>query len=32
MAEGNGKTTKADRRKFFEIARDSALDAAIQGS
>ena len=31
IAEGNGKTTEADRRKFFEIARGSALEcAAIQ--
>jgi len=31
IAEGNGKTTDADRRKFFEIARGSALEcAAIQ--
>jgi len=30
-AEGNGKTTEADRRRFFEIARGSALEcAAIQ--
>lgn len=31
IAEGNGKATKADRRKYFEIARGSALEcAAIQ--
>ena len=31
IAEGNGKGTEADRRKFFEIARGSALEcAAIQ--
>lgn len=31
IAEGNGKTTDADRRRFFEIARGSALEcAAIQ--
>ena len=31
IAEGNGKATPADRRKFFEIARASALEcAAIQ--
>jgi four helix bundle protein len=31
IAEGNGKTTKADRRRYFEIARGSALEcAAIQ--
>jgi four helix bundle protein len=31
IAEGNGKTTEADRRRFFEIARGSALEcAAIQ--
>ena len=31
IAEGNGKTTEADRRRFFEIARASALEcAAIQ--
>ena len=31
VAEGNGKTTKADRRRYFEIARGSALEcAAIQ--
>jgi four helix bundle protein len=30
-AEGNGKVTEADRRKFFEIARGSTLEcAAIQ--
>jgi len=30
-AEGNGKVTEADRRKFFEIARGSSLEcAAIQ--
>lgn len=31
IAEGNGKGTKEDRRRFFEIARGSALEcAAIQ--
>jgi four helix bundle protein len=31
IAEGNGKTTEADRRRYFEIARGSALEcAAIQ--
>ena len=31
IAEGNGKTIEADRRRYFEIARDSALEcAAIQ--
>ncbi|MHC4871650.1 MAG: four helix bundle protein [Planctomycetota bacterium] len=31
IAEGNGKASDADRRKFFEIARGSALEcAAIQ--
>jgi four helix bundle protein len=31
IAEGNGKTGKADRRRYFEIARGSALEcAAIQ--
>jgi four helix bundle protein len=31
IAEGNGKGTEADRRRFFEIARGSALEcAAIQ--
>ena len=31
IAEGNGKATEADRRRFFEIARGSALEcAAIQ--
>ena len=31
IAEGNGKTATADRRRYFEIARGSALEcAAIQ--
>jgi len=31
IAEGNGKTAGADRRRYFEIARGSALEcAAIQ--
>lgn len=31
IAEGNGKTIEADRRRYFEIARGSALEcAAIQ--
>lgn len=31
IAEGNGKTTEPDRRRFFEIARGSALEcAAVQ--
>ena len=31
IAEGNGKTAQADRRRYFEIARGSALEcAAIQ--
>ena len=31
IAEGNGKTTEADRRRFFEIARGSVLEcAAVQ--
>ena len=31
IAEGNGKSTDADRRRYFEIARGSALEcAAIQ--
>ena len=31
IAEGNGKTAEADRRRFFEIARGSAMEcAAIQ--
>ena len=33
IAEGNGKAAEADRRRYFEIARGSALDcAAIQGA
>ena len=31
IAEGNGKTTEADRRRYFEIARGSTFEcAAIQ--
>ncbi len=31
IAEGNGKTAEADRRKYFEIARGSVLEcAAVQ--
>ncbi len=31
IAEGNGKATEADRRRFFEIARGSTLECgAIQ--
>ncbi|BBO87755.1 four helix bundle protein [Desulfosarcina ovata] len=31
IAEGNGKASEADRRRYFEIARGSALEcAAIQ--
>jgi four helix bundle protein len=31
IAEGNGKTAAADRRRYFEIARGSALEcAAVQ--
>jgi four helix bundle protein len=31
IAEGNGKTAEADRRRYFEIARGSALEcSAIQ--
>ena len=31
IAEGNGKATQPDRRKFFEIARGSSLEcAAVQ--
>ncbi len=31
IAEGNGKTAEADRRRYFEIARGSSLEcAAIQ--
>ena len=31
IAEGNGKSSTADRRRYFEIARDSATEcAAIQ--
>ena len=31
IAEGNGKTAEADRRRYFEIARGSTLEcAAIQ--
>ena len=28
IAEGNGKVTKGDRRRYFEIARGSALECA----
>jgi four helix bundle protein len=28
IAEGNGKGTRADRRRYFEIARGSALECA----
>ncbi len=28
IAEGNGKWSKKDRRKFFEVARGSALECA----
>lgn len=28
IAEGNGKTTEADRRRYFEIARGSVLECA----
>ena len=28
IAEGNGKGTEGDRRRFFEIARGSALECA----
>jgi len=28
IAEGNGKATEADRRRFFEIARGSTLECA----
>ena len=28
IAEGNGKATQADRRRYFEIARGSALECA----
>ena len=31
IAEGNGKATEGDRRRFFEIARGSALEcSAVQ--
>lgn len=29
IAEGNGKTSPADRRRYFEIARGSALECAV---
>ena len=29
IAEGNGKGTNADRSRFFEIARGSALECAV---
>ncbi len=28
IAQGNGKRSPADRRRFFEIARDSAMESA----
>ena len=30
IAEGNGKTAEADRRRYFEIARGSALECAAK--
>ena len=32
IAEGNGKTADADRRRYFEIARGSALRKRIPGA
>ena len=29
IAEGNGKTAEADRRRYFEIARGSVLECAV---
>ena len=31
IAEGNGRTAQADRRRYFEIARGSALSARSPG-
>ena len=30
IAEGNGKATEGDRRRYFEIARGSALECAAE--